>query len=213
MRRKDDAVSPVVGVLLMLVVCIIIAAVVSGFAGGLVSEEEKAPQVALDTSVTVGDSGALTLVIKHKSGDPINTKNVKLVTTWTNATNEINYAETVAPTWVEVEETYSPGYTSHYSLTSLNTLSWGNYYNEPYLLVSGDMPADGTGQETELWYGNFVFKPGDIMKVAENFNDDNGHPIIKNKAYLTKNDILTVKMVDLNSNKVLYDKDIFVKRG
>ena len=32
---KEDAVSPVVGVMLMLVVTIIIAAVVSGFAGGL----------------------------------------------------------------------------------------------------------------------------------------------------------------------------------
>ena len=31
--RKDDAVSPVVGILLMLVAMIIIAAVVSGFAG------------------------------------------------------------------------------------------------------------------------------------------------------------------------------------
>jgi len=33
-NRKDDAVSPVVGVMLMLVVTIIIAAVVSAFAGG-----------------------------------------------------------------------------------------------------------------------------------------------------------------------------------
>jgi FlaG/FlaF family flagellin (archaellin) len=35
---KEDAVSPVVGVMLMLVVTIIIAAVVSGFAGGLAGE-------------------------------------------------------------------------------------------------------------------------------------------------------------------------------
>lgn len=37
-ERKEDAVSPVVGVMLMLVVTIIIAAVVSGFAGGLAGE-------------------------------------------------------------------------------------------------------------------------------------------------------------------------------
>ena len=37
-EQKDDAVSPVVGVMLMLVVTIIIAAVVAAFAGGLVGK-------------------------------------------------------------------------------------------------------------------------------------------------------------------------------
>ncbi len=45
--RKDEAVSPVVGILLMLVVTIIIAAVVSGFAGSLASDQSKAPQISL----------------------------------------------------------------------------------------------------------------------------------------------------------------------
>lgn len=39
----EDAVSPVIGILLMLVVTIIIAAVVSGFAGGLTGGQDKAP--------------------------------------------------------------------------------------------------------------------------------------------------------------------------
>lgn len=42
-----DAVSPVVGVMLMLVVTIIIAAVVSAFAGGFGGNQEKTPQVSL----------------------------------------------------------------------------------------------------------------------------------------------------------------------
>jgi len=44
---KEDAVSPVVGVMLMLVVTIIIAAVVSGFAGGVISGGEKAPNTVI----------------------------------------------------------------------------------------------------------------------------------------------------------------------
>ncbi|MDP2797878.1 MAG: type IV pilin, partial [Methanoregula sp.] len=47
----EDAVSPVVGVMLMLVVVIIIAAVVSGFAGSLVSGEKKAPQMSAETTI------------------------------------------------------------------------------------------------------------------------------------------------------------------
>ena len=40
----ENAVSPVVGVMLMLVVTIIIAAIVSAFAGGAVSGVSKVPQ-------------------------------------------------------------------------------------------------------------------------------------------------------------------------
>ncbi len=46
-RMTSDAVSPVVGVMLMLVVTIIIAAVVSAFAGGFGSSQQSAPQVTL----------------------------------------------------------------------------------------------------------------------------------------------------------------------
>jgi len=46
-QMNEEAVSPVVGVMLMLVVTIIIAAVVSGFAGGLASDQSKAPQATL----------------------------------------------------------------------------------------------------------------------------------------------------------------------
>lgn len=44
---QDSAVSPVVGVLLMLVVTIIIAAVVSGFAGSFASGSDKAPNAVI----------------------------------------------------------------------------------------------------------------------------------------------------------------------
>jgi FlaG/FlaF family flagellin (archaellin) len=46
-NMKDSAVSPVVGVMLMLVVTIIIAAIVSAFAGGLASTDSKTPQATI----------------------------------------------------------------------------------------------------------------------------------------------------------------------
>lgn len=65
--EKDSAVSPVVGVMLMLVVTIIIAAVVSGFAGGLAGDQNKLPQasIAAKYSQTQG------LRIDHMGGDPL----------------------------------------------------------------------------------------------------------------------------------------------
>ncbi len=53
--QNESAVSPVVGVMLMLVVTIIIAAVVSAFAGGLASEQSKAPQASLSCQAVIED--------------------------------------------------------------------------------------------------------------------------------------------------------------
>jgi FlaG/FlaF family flagellin (archaellin) len=103
--KKDDAVSPVVGVMLMLVVTIIIAAVVSAFAGGITGDVQKAPQASvvptefvvkgiIDTdtasSSTFGqgiakpDQGATNpaadvyVVFEHKGGDPLNLDMVEM---------------------------------------------------------------------------------------------------------------------------------------
>ena len=46
-ERNEDAVSPVIGVMLMLVVTIVIAAVVAAFAGGIATDTEPTPSVVL----------------------------------------------------------------------------------------------------------------------------------------------------------------------
>ena len=65
----NEAVSPVVGVMLMLVVTIIIAAVVSAFAGGLTESTSKAPQVILKGTYSQTDG----LAFSHQGGDAIGT--------------------------------------------------------------------------------------------------------------------------------------------
>ncbi|MBN2734077.1 MAG: type IV pilin N-terminal domain-containing protein [Methanomicrobiaceae archaeon] len=52
-NNMNEAVSPVVGVMLMLVVTIIIAAVVSAFAGGLTGNQEKTPQVSIEANCII----------------------------------------------------------------------------------------------------------------------------------------------------------------
>jgi flagellin-like protein len=69
--RKDEAVSPVVGILLMLVVTIIIAAVVSGFAGSLASDQSKAPQISLGVEgiiQNISDTDKTNYQADHPSG-------------------------------------------------------------------------------------------------------------------------------------------------
>lgn len=59
-RLSDDAVSPVVGVMLMLVVTIIIAALVSSFAGGLGASTKATPTVAFTVDYSRDDGLLLT---------------------------------------------------------------------------------------------------------------------------------------------------------
>ena len=69
-HKKEDAVSPVIGVMLMLVVTIVIAAVVAAFAGGIATDSEPTPAVILEA--TVYDMGGETkdkVVLQSLSGD------------------------------------------------------------------------------------------------------------------------------------------------
>lgn len=67
MQRCEQAVSPVIGVMLMLVVVIIIAAIVSAFSGSAVSGTQKAPTAVVQA--TYSQSGGMTMT--NSGGDAI----------------------------------------------------------------------------------------------------------------------------------------------
>lgn len=74
--KNQDAVSPVVGVMLMLVVTILIAAVVSAFAGGMGgTTKEKAPSVTLRGQYSLTEG----ITLEHTGGDTIATRDTKLL--------------------------------------------------------------------------------------------------------------------------------------
>jgi len=68
-KNNASAVSPVVGVMLMLVVTIIIAAVVSAFASGAVSGQTKVPQATITATFSISNG----LQITHAGGDGLAT--------------------------------------------------------------------------------------------------------------------------------------------
>ena len=82
--RNEDAVSPVVGVMLMLVVTIIIAAVVSGFASGIGATSQAAPATSLGVSVSAASNDiSKYVVIENLGGESIPTKDLRIVSTFT----------------------------------------------------------------------------------------------------------------------------------
>lgn len=79
-ESNEFAVSPVVGVMLMLVVTILIAAVVSAFAGGLGSSQSKTPQALVSGEY----SQSRGMVIYHDGGDVLSATDVRILVSPTN---------------------------------------------------------------------------------------------------------------------------------
>ena len=90
-QRKEDAVSPVIGVMLMLVVTIIIAAVITGFATDLSADTSTTPMAFFEIDYvdiyeydwtegeeTIKKKAVNEFGIAHKGGDAIPLKDIQI---------------------------------------------------------------------------------------------------------------------------------------
>ena len=122
-QKEEDAVSPVIGVMLMLVVTIVIAAVVAAFAGGLATEAEPVPAAVLDADVYADDTS---LILRSLSGENLRSDetNVKIQDSEgiLLATGSLDKAKSAY---------FAPGMTQKISLTleSGKSITAGKYVN------------------------------------------------------------------------------------
>ena len=112
--EKDDAVSPVVGVMLMLVVTIIIAAVVAAFAGGIATETKATPSaiIAVDEHVltkyiaTYGSTNhdLTNMTLSNRGGETLSTNELSLVLEMNLASKTYQFGELM-----ESAKSFGPG--------------------------------------------------------------------------------------------------------
>ena len=74
LRNSDRAVSPVIGVILMVAITVILAAVIAAFVLGFGAGADAAPQASIDVDV-VDDE---TVTLEHLSGEAIDPENLRL---------------------------------------------------------------------------------------------------------------------------------------
>ena len=99
LKKKEVAVSPVIGVMLMLVVTIVIAAVVAAFAGGIATDTEPSPSVVLNA-----EAYPTSVVVQSLTGDRLETSLLDLKVYSTE--NGALLAKGTVPT---TETYFSPG--------------------------------------------------------------------------------------------------------
>ncbi|MCA1917674.1 type IV pilin N-terminal domain-containing protein [Methanospirillum hungatei] len=80
-RKKESAVSPVIGIMLMLIVTVILAAILSGYVGGMSETKSRPPQLVLQTEACRSPNVNVTMMVLS-AGDGIPTKDLKILTTW-----------------------------------------------------------------------------------------------------------------------------------
>ena len=199
---SDHAVSPVVGVMLMLVVTIIIAAVVSAFAGGLATGKEKAPQASIDVQIrTNADdtmSGTNTIMtFTELSGDPILTKDVAIITYYTNKSGNIyKNRQTATSAGVDLY-----GYGSLTRIPFINDMRYG---------YSGNNPVKD--------FGNFTWKSGDVLSTGSTAGtaallaiNSTSTPYTIADPDFGPGSVVDVKIMHVPSGQYIFDKEVAVQ--
>ncbi len=122
--KEEDAVSPVIGVILMVAITVILAAVIAAFVFGM-GPPEQAPTAAIRASAaTIGDN--VTVKLEHQGGDAVvlSSTNTKITVSGnaTTADPDVEFDSGVSGEQFEAGETLY----LYYNTASANTVYLGN---------------------------------------------------------------------------------------
>ncbi len=211
---NEKAVSPVIGVMLMLVVTVLLAAAVSSYTGS-VQTEKPAPSAVFDARIVKNATMSMGgysykvsyMEIKQISGDRIPTKDLKIITY-----NPDAYGR-------KTMEVLPCSRNTHYYT------SWSGWKNgtSPYL---NDMSKGWFGNNPAVDFGNYTIFPGITMtadwyenypQAPWNVTEYEGGNVtgfcacIADGWNVTPGHYITVKIVYLPANTVIWHKDVMVE--
>jgi len=207
MVMNDEGVSPVVGVMLMLSVTVIIAAIVSAAAGGLSGTEKKSPSAILEVhfydnrSYSGGAFSSDTMTIEQVSGTPLQTKDLSISTYFRNSSMLVK-GSLMGEKYVEVGS------------QNCGVL----FINNPDRFGDPRQSLDTTGYQS--WFGNSsaVLMAGDVLVTPAQYlgssNNTALHQILAidpdaDPAYRA-GAVVNVKIVHIPSGQVIFDKDVVI---
>lgn len=215
-RSKENAVSPVVGVMLMLVVTIIIAAVVSSLASGLGTTTTAAPVISYAFTISAGDTGKSTdgypIELRVLAGDSIPSKDLQIVTTYTvpetwRGTPLANAGRVIKHTLDGSLSPYKEGTSTKDTSIELDTTvdeypftPQVNGYTDTLFPQTGDFQQTAhfgtcTFEPTTTYYFRYpiLFLGFDMADPAYGFGEDS---------------VVHITVVHTPSGKAIFDKDV-----
>lgn len=214
-KQNTDAVSPVVGVMLMLTLVIILAAVISGFAGGIAGSSNSGSLIEITAETKIINSGSNTSKFEIdilSVSDPVSTKDLKLKTSWKSYDSDGNV----------ILHDYSsvPG-TENFNVNGYGGIS-------PIGTGSGLPKWDGTYESIEgsMFFGNYTLMAGTRMvaypaeeygmsdsNIYDSFSGTNDciQAVLGEDWNETRSgDVVNVMLIHVPSGRILYDEDVNV---
>ena len=218
-KKSDDAVSPVIGVMLMVVITVVIAGVVAAFGTGMIGNTEAAPSVVLDVEIIkydhaldAGKYGSLKgpdFRITHLSGDTLDTGDIEIRFSWTDTSGGKHTSTYSAGTITEGDQ---PMFLEMFALTSVNGLTgipFGEAELEPGFTMKtcveklGDV-STGRVEHKGSKYMDQIFNNGNV--ITTDSEEDEGV-----MQYLKKGTKVDVTILHIPSNTIIYDKAVYVE--
>ena len=227
-KIHENAVSPVVGVMLMLVVTIIIAALVSSFAGGLGTQAEVTPTATFDVDITLNpnantQTGPM-MTLKHLGGDTLDTKDLQVITEYT------------VPSKCEGRKMKNAGKTIKHTIDGSLTMGKENEWDpglDPFTTPQVNNPAyaltmNSMSVENRFAFGTGLWRPGQVIQsdwaaqtvtgpttgaseYAYGISRVLGFDVTDIDAYgFTEGTNVHVTIVHKPSGRFIYDKDVKV---
>ncbi|SES64921.1 flagellin N-terminal-like domain-containing protein [Methanococcoides vulcani] len=201
MFNNEKGTSPVIGVMLMVVVTVILAAAVSSYSSGMIETTEAAPMGVFDVTIekdaapVSGMTPVSYMEIKHVTGDSMQTKDIKIMTIDANGT-----VTEILPNVINAEYYYVWG---------------GTVYDKTAGIPHWNNPAYGYSGSPETNFGNYTLRPGVTMSAAtyDNYVADPTTPMdvmFSDWENVEEGDFVNVKIVHIPSQKVIFQTNVEV---
>jgi flagellin-like protein len=142
--KDDDAVSPVIGVILMVAITVILAAVIGTFVLGLGDQvQETAPSVQFSFDY---DSSNADLTVTHDGGDGVEAQ-------YLSATGDINDDDGSAPDITSSGETFEQAYNAESTVTAGDSITVGvdDSVSNPTVRIVWNSPNGDQSSTVAQW--------------------------------------------------------------
>ena len=206
--RNEEAVSPVVGVMLMLVVTIIVAAVVSGFASGLGATSQAAPATSLGVTVSAAANDiSKYVVIENIGGESIPTKDLRIVSTFTCPDDVMKTQVTNAGKVVKhtIDGSLEP-------IAANDLVTDTGVIDYPWVAQITNNDKIVNTRTADRTFGTAVLSPGSSIQFDRSYFmgfDTDAVDVVKQFGF-AGDEKVHVTIVHIPSQKAIFDKDVVI---
>ncbi|SFM26685.1 type IV pilin N-terminal domain-containing protein [Methanolobus profundi] len=210
------AASPVIGVMLMVVVTVILAAAVSSYTTGMLPGSQDVPKASFDVDmrkdISTSHGNMSYIAITMVTGDKIPSKDLKIVTINPNAEGEYKTREILPNNNNTATQSFT-GVSPFWNLGNFPTTGqfFGEYMLESGMTIIADEYANYVGAVWEPDTGKYTTNPdGNMTGMQAMFADWGDDPSDPSDDTVHSGDVVTIKIIHTPTNKVIFTKDVVV---